>query len=288
MMTRAALKAIILVLFAGLTACATTDSQVLPEKQYYEQARSAMNSRNFNEAAENLEALETYYPFGRYAEQAQLDLIYARYQSLDLTGARRAADRFLRLNPQSPNADYALYARGVASYNLDVSLAAQYFPISRSGRDPGEQRQAFRDFSRLLELYPNSPYAADARQRMIAIHNRLAEKELAAARYYIRRQSYLAAANRARYVIERFPTSPSTEEALIMLTETQRLLGLDRAADDAQSVLALNYPDSEAFDEEGNFVSSAIKVENRSLLSVMTFGLLGNGDQRPEFSEADE
>lgn len=288
MITRAAFKAFVLVLFASLTACATTENQVLPEKQYYEQARSAMNARNFNEAAENLEALETYYPFGRYAEQAQLDLIYARYQSLDLAGARRAADRFLRLNPQSQNADYALYVRGMASYNLDVSLAAQYFPISRSGRDPGEQREAFRDFSRLIELYPDSPYAADARQRMVAIHNRLADKELAAARYYIRRQAYLAAANRARYVVERFPGSPSTEEALIILAETQRLLGLDRAADDAEAVLAMNFPESDAFDEDGNFVAKAIKLEDRSLLSVMTFGLLGNNAERPQFSEADE
>ena len=280
----AAAKACCLALIVFLiNGCATTDEQeVLPESEYYEQARDAMNSRNFNEAATNLEALETYYPFGRYAEQAQLDLIYARYQSLDLEGARRAADRFLRLNPQSENADYALDVRGVSSYNLDVSLASQYFPIDNAGRDPGEQRQAFRDFERLLELYPDSPYAADARQRMIAIHNRLAEKELAAARYYIRRQAYLAAANRARYIVEKFPGAPVLEEALIILVETQRLLGLDRAADDALAVLALNFPDSEAFNDDMQFVASAIQPEDRSLLSVLTFGLLGSENKAPE------
>jgi outer membrane protein assembly factor BamD len=278
-----------LVLIVGvLSACATTDEpQVLPEREYYEQARDAMNSRNFNEAAENLEALETYYPFGRYAEQAQLDLIYARYQSLDLEGARRAADRFLRLNPQSENADYALYVRGVASYNLDVSLASQYFPIDEAGRDPGEQMQAFRDFSRLLELYPGSPYAADARQRMIAIHNRLAENELAAARYYIRRQAYLAAANRAQYVLENFPQAPALEEALIILVETQRLLGLEQAADDALAMLALNFPESDAFNDDMQFVPNAIQPENRSLLSVLTFGLFGNEDRKPQFVDED-
>lgn len=269
---------LVVMIFAG---CATTEQQVLPEREYYEQARDAMNSRNFDEAAENLEALETYYPFGRYAEQAQLDLIYARYQSADLEGARRAADRFLRLNPQSDHADYALYTRGVASYNLDVSLASRYFPIDEAGRDPGEQRQAFRDFSMLLELYPDSPYAADARQRMVAIHNRLAEKELAAANYYIRRQAYLAAANRARYVVENFPDAPAVEEALIVLVETQRLLGLRRAADDALAVLALNFPESNALDENMQFVSS-IEVENRSLLNVLTFGLFGSGKQKPQ------
>ena len=156
-----------------ISACASNDKQeeVLPEQTYYENARDAMNSGNFNEAEQNLDYLETYYPFGRYAEQAQLDLIYARYQNLDLEGARAAADRFLRLNPQSDHADYALYMRGLASYNLDIGLAARYFPVDVSARDPGEQRQAFRDFSELLNRYPSSEYAPDARQRMIAIRN---------------------------------------------------------------------------------------------------------------------
>ncbi len=106
-----------------LSACATNKKpeQVQPEQTYYENARKAMTSGNFNEAETNLDALETYYPFGRYAEQAQLDLIFARYQNLDLEGARAAADRFLRLNPQSDHGDYALYMRGLASYNLDIN-----------------------------------------------------------------------------------------------------------------------------------------------------------------------
>lgn len=282
-------KACFLVLTVTLlVACASSpESEVLPEKDYYAQARSAMDQRNFEQAATNLEALETYYPFGRYAEQAQLDLIYARFRSGDLAGARRAADRFLRLNPQSESADYALYVRGVASYNLDVGLAASYFPIDPAGRDPGEQRQAFRDFSRLLELYPDSPYAADARQRMVAIHNRLADRELAAAHYYIRRQAYLAASNRARYVVENFPQAPALEEALIVLVETERLLGLERAADDALAVLALNFPESDAFDQDMQFVPRAIQLEDRSLLSVLTFGLFGSKNTEPNLVNED-
>ncbi len=161
-----------------VSACASNkQEEVLPEKTYYENAREAMTSGNFNEAEQNLDALETYYPFGRYAEQAQLDLIYARYQNLDLEGSRAAADRFLRLNPQSDHADYALYMRGLASYNLDIGLAARYFPIDVAARDPGEQLQSFRDFSELLNRYPDSQYVADARQRMIAVRNRMAELE---------------------------------------------------------------------------------------------------------------
>ncbi|MFW5825141.1 MAG: outer membrane protein assembly factor BamD [Marinobacter sp.] len=262
-----------------LGACASTQDEqdVLPEETYYEEARKAMNAGNFNEAESNLDLLETYYPFGRYAEQAQLDLIYARYQNLDLEGARNAADRFLRLNPQSEYADYALYLRGLASYNLDVSLASRYLGVDPSDRDPGEQRQAFEDFSELLDRYPDSDYAPDARQRMVAIRNRLAELELHAARYYVRRQAYVAANNRARYVVENFPESPATEEALILMAETYRALDLDGAADDAVQLLAVNHPDSDAFDDDMRFQGRDLKPENRSLLNVMTFGLLGRG-----------
>ena len=261
-----------------ISACASNDKQeeVLPEQTYYENALDAMNSGNFNEAEQNLDYLETYYPFGRYAEQAQLDLIYARYQNLDLEGARAAADRFLRLNPQSDHADYALYMRGLASYNLDIGLAARYFPVDVSARDPGEQRQAFRDFSELLNRYPSSEYAPDARQRMIAIRNRLAELELYAARYYISREAYIAANNRARYIIENYSTTPSVEEALIILAETFRFMDLKKGATDAVAMLKENFPDSAAFNENGEFQPDILKREDRSLSSVVTFGLMGD------------
>lgn len=260
-----------------ISACASNkQEEVLPEETYYENARDAMNSGNFNEAERNLDHLETYYPFGRYAEQAQLDLIYARYQNLDLEGARAAADRFLRLNPQSDHADYALYMRGLASYNLDIGLAARYFPIDVAARDPGEQRQAFRDFSELLNRYPSSKYAPDARQRMIAIRNRLAELELFAARYYISREAYIAANNRARFIVENYSTTPSVEEALIIMAETFRFMDLKKASADAVAMLKDNFPDSAAFNEDGEFQADVLKSKDRSLSSVVTFGLMGD------------
>ena len=264
-------------LMALVSACASNrQEEVLPEKSYYDNARQAMNSGNFNEAEQNLNSLETYYPFGRYAEQAQLDLIYARYQNLDLEGARAAAERFLRLNPQSEHADYALYMRGLASYNLDVGLASRYFPIEVSARNPGEQTRAFRDFSELLNRFPDSEYAADARQRMIAIRNRMAELEVHAARYYIKREAYVAANNRARYVIENYPTTPATEEALIILAETYRVLDVRKGAQDAIAMLRKNFPESTAFNAQGQFEVDILKGQTRSLLSVITFGLMGD------------
>ena len=264
-------------IIALATGCASQkDVEVLPEETYYENARTAMNSGNFNEAEQNLDALETYYPFGRYAEQAQLDLIYARYQNLDLEGARAAADRFMRLNPQSEQLDYALYMRGLASYNLDLGLAARYFPVDVAARNPGEQLQAFRDYSQLLNRFPNSIYAPDARQRMIAIRNRMAELEVHAARYYIKREAYIAANNRARYVVENYPSSPAVEQALIILADTFRFMDLKKGASDAVATLRKNFPDSDAFNENGEFQPDQMQQQSRSLTNVITFGLIGD------------
>jgi len=260
-----------------ISACATNkQEEVLAEETYYDNARRDLQSGNFNAAETSLNALETYYPFGRYAEQAQLDLIYARYQNLDLEGSRAAANRFLRLNPQSEHADYALYMRGLASYNLDISLGARYFPIDIDARDLGEQRQAFQDFSELLNRFPSSQYAPDARQRMIAVRNRLANLELLAARYYISREAYMAANNRARYIIENYPSTPPVEEALIILAETFRFLDLKKGAADAVALLRKNFPSSEAFNADGEFEADVLNRENRSLASVVTFGLVGD------------
>jgi len=274
---RSVVRLLLLSTFIALAAgCASQkEAEVLPEKTYYENARQAMNSGNFNEAEQNLDSLETYYPFGRYAEQAQLDLIYARYQNMDLEGSRAAADRFMRLNPQSEQLDYALYMRGLASYNLDLGLAARYMPIDVSARNPGEQLQAFRDFSQLLNRFPDSQYAADARQRMIAVRNRMAALELHAARYYIKREAYLAANNRARYVVENFPSTPAVEEALILLTDTYRVLELDDAAEDSEATLRKNFPESDVFADNGDYQSDRLRRQDRSLLNVVTFGLVG-------------
>ncbi|MCP5161141.1 MAG: outer membrane protein assembly factor BamD [Hahellaceae bacterium] len=260
-----------------LGACASTPDPELPEKEYYELAKEALKARNFSEAARHLESLETLYPFGVYAEQAQLDLIYAKYNGLDLEGAHAAADRFIRLHPQSPHVDYAYYVRGIASYNMDIGLAAQYFPmVDVTSRDPGEMRKSFGDFSQLVTRFPESKYAADAQQRMIEIRNRLAAYEIHAARYYIKREAFIAAANRAQEVVENYNGSPSVEDGLIIMVECYRQLGLNDYADDALAVLAANYPKSRAFDKNMHFKATEIEKQKRSLLNAVTFGTVGD------------
>lgn len=258
-----------------VSACSSKQLSESSEQELYEAAKKSIKLRNFPQATLALEELETRFPFGKYAEQAQLDLIYARYSGLDLEGSILAADRFIRLNPQSPNVDYAYYVRGIANYHLDMGVSAQYFTsVDISSRDPGHMRLAFRDFSELLMRYPDSVYAADAQQRMIAIRNRLAAYELHAARYYIKRQAYLAAVNRAAQVVKDFPATPSVEEALVMMVTIYRHLGLDSQADDALNVLKTNYPQGMGFDKNGEFQVVHQLVPARSLLSVITFGLL--------------
>ena len=257
-----------------LSACSSTPKKESTEQELYEDAKRAIKIRSFQQATIALEELESRFPFGKYAEQAQLDLIYARYSGLDLEGSKLAADRFIRLHPQSPSVDYAYYVRGIANYYLDGGIASQYFPsVDVSSRDPGHMRLSFKDFSELLMRFPESPYAADAQQRMIDIRNRLAAYELHAARYYIKRQAYLAAVNRAAFVVKSFSASPSTEEALNMMVSIYAKLGLKSQSEEALSVLKLNFPEGKSFNANGQYIAMHRLDPGRSLLSVVTFGL---------------
>jgi outer membrane protein assembly factor BamD len=265
---------VILIINLTLSACSSIPKKESTEQELYEDAKRAIKLRSFQQATIALEELESRYPFGKYAEQAQLDLIYARYSGLDLEGSKLAADRFIRLHPQSPSVDYAYYVRGIANYYLDGGIASQYFPIvDVSSRDPGHMRLSFKDFSELLMRFPESPYAADAQQRMIDIRNRLSAYELHAARYYIKRQAYLAAVNRATFVVKSFPASPSVEEALNMMVSVYGKLGLDAQSGDALSVLKLNFPKGKSFNKNGQYTAMHKLDPGRSLTSVITFGL---------------
>ena len=260
--------------YINLSACSSNPKKESTEQELYEDAKKAIKLNNFSQATIALEELESRFPFGKYAEQAQLDLVYARYSGLDLDGAILAADRFIRLHPQSPNVDYAYYIRGIANYNLDVGVANQYFTsVDISSRDPGNMRKAFNDFSELIARFPDSQYASDSQKRMIQIRNRLAQYELHAAKYHIKREAFVAAANRAAHVIKNYPSTPSTEDALILLVELYEKLQLTQQKSDALQVLTKNFPDGKGFDENSQFMPQFIQKQSRSLLSVVTFGL---------------
>lgn len=206
----------------------------------YSEAASELDSSNYTRAVELYEKLEARYPFGRYAMQAQLDVAYAHYRADEPEDAIAAADRFIKLYPRNPYVDYAYYLKGIVNYNRSVGFLDRFIPTDASQRDPGSALDAFTDFSALVERFPESKYAQDARQRMIYLRNNLAKNEVNVARYYMKRGAYVAAANRANFVIEHYQRTSAVDDALEVLVDAYRALGKDDLAADAKRVLELN------------------------------------------------
>ena len=235
-----------------LAGCSSSESEEekivlanMGAQQLYERASESMEVGNFSAAAQTLSALDSRYPFGPLSHQVQLDLIYSYYKSGKIDETLATIDRFIRLNPNHSDVDYAYYMRGLTNMESDSNLFQELLTIDRSDRDPSKSRQAFENFRRLIEQYPNSKYAADAKKRMLHIKDRLARYEIAIARFYMRRQAYVAAANRGRYVIEHFPDTTQVKDALEIMVSSYEQLGLDDLRLNAMKTLKLNFPDSD-------------------------------------------
>lgn len=212
--------------------------------QLHAAGRDAMRSGNYETAVDYFEKLQARYPFGRYAQQAQLDIAYSHYQSGEADEAIAAADRFIRTYPRHPVVDYAYYLRGLANYSRDVGILGRLLPSDPSRTDSQAAQQAFNDFAELVQIFPDSRYAEDAHQRMVFLRNSLAEYEINVARFYLERKSYVAAVNRSRYVLENYQTTPAAENALGIMAEAYHHLALNDLAQDSYRVLERNYPES--------------------------------------------
>jgi outer membrane protein assembly factor BamD len=277
---RPLIRGAILLSLLGLIAACSSDGEEPTIEQtelaFYESANSSLRASNYQVAVTKLQQLEARFPFGRYAEQAQLEIIYAYYKSVQPEAARNAADRFIRLHPQHANEDYAYYLRGMASFEEDSNFLDRFLPTDPSKRDPGAARQSFSDFAQLISRFPESKYAPDAQKRMIYLRNLLAAYEIHVARYYIQREAYIAAANRGRYVFENFQYSPSVADGLAVMVEAYMNLDMQNMARDALMVLVANYPDHSSLDKSGNFVlDKATKNSEKSWLNIVSFGLFG-------------
>lgn len=230
-------------LSALLFSCAGADKDETADytaKELYDEAQSAINSAEFQTAVKHLEALEARFPFDPYAKQAQLDIAYAYYKFEELDSATSAVERFARLHPRDPHMDYVYYLKGLINFNRGQGLLDTWFPREPSKHDPAVLEQAFSDFSSLVRRFPNSQYAGDAHQRMIYIRNQLAEKEILIARFYVKRKSWLSAAKRAQTVLERFPNTIWTKDALDIMLLSYQKLGLNDLAADTQRVIDYN------------------------------------------------
>ena len=211
------------------------------EQQLYREAQRHLKNENFGLAVRSLQMLESRYPFGRYAEQAQLELIYAHYGAFEFAAATESADRFIRLHPRHPNVDYAFYMKGLAAYDIEPGFFSRFIPSDDTKRDISHIQIAFGEFSQLLSRYPDSAYAPDARQRMIHMRNMLARHEIHVANYYFRRGAYMAALNRGKYVVEHMQQTPSVADGLAIMAQAYLLLDLNDLAEDSIGVLCENF-----------------------------------------------
>jgi outer membrane protein assembly factor BamD len=209
-------------------------------QKFYTEAKAAMSDGDYERAIRYYEGLESRYPFGNFATQAQLDVAYAYYKDNQSDSAIAALDRFIKLHPRNPFVDYAYYLKGIVNFNQNLSFISRFAPTDVSQRDPGTALDSFRDFSALLQRFPESQYAEDARKRMVYLRNNLAMHEVHVGSYYLRKGAYLSAANRGSYVVEKFQRTPAVKPALLIMIKAYENLGLKQLADDTRRVLALN------------------------------------------------
>ena len=211
-----------------------------PPEELYAEAMNEMADHNYEKSAKLLESLLSRYPYGRYAQQAQMELAYAYYKHDEPEAALTAADRFIKQYPTSPHLDYVYYLKGVINFNADLSIFSSVIPRDLSEHDPQSVQDSFDAFKDLVTRFPNSMYAPDARVRMQFLANTMAGHEINVARYYMRRGAYVAAVNRAKTVLNDFAQTPQTLDALQVLVQSYDALGLKQLRDDAQRVLDLN------------------------------------------------
>ncbi len=256
-----------LFLAGPLAAALLAGCGLLPEKidetrgwsaqRLYSEARESMGEGNYQTALEYLDKIQARYPFGRYAQQAQLDTIFIQYRDNEPDAAIAAADRFIKANPRHPYVDYAYYMKGLVNFNRSNTLLDRLAPVDRAKTDTGTARQSYNDFSELTQKFPNSKYAEDARQRMLFLHNSLAVYEVNVADHYLRRGAYVAAVNRAKYVLETYARTPATADALSIMTQAYVKMGMPQLAADSLRVLERNYPQSPELPRLNALVKSA-------------------------------
>lgn len=237
-----------------LTLVTISGCGLLPEKydetkgwsaqKLYSEAKEELADGNYARAISLYETLESRYPYGRFAQQAQLDVAYAYYKDNQPASAIAAADRFIKLHPNHSNVDYAYYLKGLVGFNEDLGFLGNMSGQDMTERDPKSLRESFEAFRELVTRYPDSKYSQDAVARMHYLVNALASHEVNVARYYYKRRAYVAAANRGQTALTRYPEARAVEEALVIMSLSYDQLGMNDLRDDSERVLLKNYPDT--------------------------------------------
>ena len=235
---------VLLIAGCGLLPDEIDETVSWPASKLYREAKDMIAGGDYEKAVKYLEKLEARYPFGVYAQQAQIEIAYAYYRDNDQPQALAAVERFIKLHPNHPNIDYMYYLRGLINFNDRVGIMNFAFKQDLSERDSKAAQEAFDSFKLLVTRFPDSIYAPDARIRMRYLLNILARYEIHVAKYYYKRGAYVAAANRAQGTIAKYPDSPSSEEALFIMVRAYDKMGLNDLRDDANRIFQQNYPDS--------------------------------------------
>lgn len=261
-MTRSVAALAALLLSVCLAGCGLFKSQENERKnwsaeQFYNAAKEQLDEKNWEQAAKLYEELESKYPYGRFAQQGQLEIAYAYYKQGEQAQAVAAAEKFMKLHPNHPHVDYALYLKGLANFREDLGFFGRIVKQDLADRDAKTARDSFETFKELVTRFPESRYADDSRQRMAYLIEALARHEVKVARYYMSRGAWLAAANRAQEVILHFPRSSARRDALEVMVESYDRMGLGELRDDAKKVLAKNYPQDRMIEPGRNRATSS-------------------------------
>jgi len=228
----------------GLLPKETDETAGWSAQKLYGEAKDAMNEKAWEKAIKHLEKLEARYPYGRFAQQAQLDVAYAYWKNGERASAIAAADRFIKLYPNHTNVDYAYYLKGLVNFNENTGLLSALENPDMSERDSKGTRESFESFKDLVNRFPDSKYSEDARARMRYLVNSLAQYEVHVARYYMKRGAYVAAANRAQFAVQNYPQAPALEEAVFIMVKAYDALGMTDLRDAADRVMRKNFPES--------------------------------------------
>ena len=242
-----ALLASVLISGCGMLPDQKDETAGWTAEKLYTEAKDAMNDGAYDKAIKNFERLEARYPYGRYAQQAQLEIAYAYFKQQESAAAVIACDRFIRLHPNHPNVDYAHFLKGLANFGEDLGMLAQLSMQDLSERDPKAAKESFDAFKELVTKFPDSKYTPDATARMNYLTNTLAAHQVHVARYYLKRAAYVAAINRAQTALRNYPGSPANEEALYVIILSYEGLGMKDLRDDTERVMRKNFPKSELF-----------------------------------------
>ena len=243
------LTALLLVLVIAATGChrgakkGDRPDEGTPVEQLYEKSHKLMQGGNWSGAETSFRRLVAQYPYGPYTEQAMIETAYAQYKAGKHDDAVSSIDRFIRTYPTHRNIAYLYYLRGLANSNRSTVFLRRVWSLDASRRDLSTPHQAYSDFNIVVDRYPNSRYAADARQRMLELRDVFAQHELDNALYYMRRGAWVSAAGRAHYLLETYPETPEAGNALEVMHIAYTELVLPELADDAMRILVLNYPD---------------------------------------------